>query len=133
MGYVNNTYNKKTNKYTFKAENPTYTKLSELYKKNGSDATYVLRALYIADKGEIPHPVAVTDPNIFVDLPAFLLDAVKDYRADNTLTDLINKGLVAFKIYEFESVKYGKKTCYSIDLLDIEPDKDDLDVPFEIK
>ena len=133
MGYVNNTYNKKTNKYTFKTENPIYTKLSELYKKNGADTIYTLRALYIADKGEIPHPVAVTDPNIFVDLPAFLLDAVKDYRADSTLTDLINKGLVAFKIYEFESVKYGKKTCYSIDLLDIEPSEDELDVPFEIK
>lgn len=133
MGYVSDKYNKKVNKYTFKCDTPVYTKLEKLYNENGADKVYVLRALYLADKGEIPHPVAVTDPNLYIDLPAHMMDQVKEMRADSVLTDLINKKCVAFKIYTYESKK-RKGECYAIDLLDFDTPEDlDDDLPFEVE
>ena len=127
MGYISDNYSNNNAGYTWKAEKPEYKKAGDLFKDNGADKVYTLRALYIANKGEYPHPVAATDPNILIDLSASLMDQVKTWRADKVLTDLINKGLVGFKIYSYESKKYGKKICYSIELLDL----DDLPFPME--
>lgn len=122
MGYVSNTYGKNNALYTFKCDNPVYKKLKDLYTENGPDKVYTLRALYLANKSQHPHPVAALDSDIFADLPAHLMENVKNWRADTVLTDLINKGLVGTTIYTYESENYGKKTCYSIDLVDIEPE-----------
>lgn len=133
MGYVSDKYSKKVNKYTFKCENPVYTKLEALYKKNGAEKVYKLRALYLADKGDFPHPVAALDINTYADLPSHMMDQVKDMRADSVLTDLINKGLVGLTIYTYESKK-RKGDCYGIDIVDLDaPGADDDELPFEVE
>lgn len=136
MSYVNDKYNKKVNNYTFKCDNPVYCKLADLYAKNGPDHVYILRALYLAEKGDYPHPVAVADTDTFADLPVNMMDQVKEMRADSVLTDLINAGKVGFTIYTYDSKK--RKGCYSVDFVDIEPDDNDFpteinDLPTEIK
>lgn len=133
MSYVNDKYNKKVNKYSFKCDNPVYTKLSDLYAKNGEKHVYTLRALYLAEKGDFPHPVAVADVNTYADLPPHMLDTVKEMRADSVLTDLINAGKVGFTIYTYQSNKH-KGICYAVDFCDIEqetPTTDD-DLPFQV-
>lgn len=130
MSYVSDKYNKKVNNYKFECENPVYCKLSDLYAKNGPDKVYTLRALYLAEKGEFPHPVAVADVNTFADLPSNMLEQIKEMRADSILTDLINAGKVGFTIYDYDSKK-TKKKCYSVDFVDIETESDEL--PFEVK
>lgn len=132
MSYVNDKYNKKVNKYSFKCDNPVYTKLSDLFKKNGEKHVYTLRALYLAEKGKFPHPVAAADLDSFVDLPPHMLDTVKEMRADSVLTDLINAGKVGFTIYTYQS---DKRTgdCYAVDFCDIE-DAPEIDegLPFPV-
>lgn len=134
MGYIKDKYAKNTNSYTFKCDNPVYTKLKDLYTKNGEKHVYKLRALYIADKGEYPHPVAAADVNTFVDLPPHLMETVKAMRADSVTTDLINKGVVGFTIYTYESKK-RKTACYSVDWVDLDeaPDMSDDDMPFPVE
>lgn len=134
MGYVSNTYGNKSGNYTFKCDTPVYKKLKDLYTENGPDKVYTLRALYLANKSQHPHPVAALDVDTLADLPAHLMENVKNWRADTVLTDLINKGLVGITIYTYEAENFGKKTCYSIDLVDIEPEtagtsEDDLPFP----
>lgn len=139
MSYVSDTYGNKGALYSYKSENTTYKKLDELYKENGPDHVYVVHAFYLNTKADIPHPVAIVDDNIGADLPSYLMETVKGYRADATLTDLINKGLVGFTIYTYESKntkKYKKPCGYSIDLVDIDkpeqlPDTDE-DLPFPV-
>ena len=137
MGYVSNTYGNKSSNYTIKVDKPIYKKLKDLYEENGEKTVYTLRALYLAKNAEHPHPVAVLAPDIFADLPAHLMETVKNWRNDEQLTDLINKGLVGVTIYTYESKNFGKKVCYSIDLVDIEPIEDpassENDLPFKVE
>lgn len=135
MGYVSSTYGNKTSSYTIKVDKPVYKKLKDLYTENGEKTVYTLRALFLAKNVTHPHPVAVLEPDIFVDLPNHLMENVKNWRNDAKLTDLINKGLVGVTIYTYEAKDYGKKICYSIDLVDIE-DKttaSEDDLPFEVE
>lgn len=130
MSYFKDKYSKKVNEYTFKCENPTYTNLKELFTKNVSSKIYIVRALYLAEKGKYPHPVAVVDDGVYVDLPAHMMDQVKDMRADSVATDLINSGKCGFTIYEYDSDKRAEK-CYAVDFCDIEPELED-DLPFPV-
>lgn len=130
MSYFKDKYSTKTNKYTFKCENPIYTNLKEVFSKNGPEKVYKVRALYLAEKGKFPHPVAVVDDGLYVDLPKHMLDQVKDMRADSVATDLINSGKCGFTVYEYDSDKRAEK-CYGVDFCDIEPEPDD-DLPFPV-
>lgn len=135
MGYVSSTYGNKTSNYTIKVDKPVYKKLKDLYTENGEKTVYTLRALYLVKNVTHPHPVAVLAPDMFVDLPKHLMENVKNWRNDAQLTDLINKGLVGITIYTYEAKDYGKKICYSIDLVDIEdktPASED-DLPFPVE
>ena len=131
MAYVNDTYGSKGTSYSYKADKITYKKLEELYKANGEKKVYTVHALYLSTKSTNPHPVAIVENAIGADLPAHLMEQVKTWRADAVLTDLINKGLVGFTIYTYQSDKY-KKTCYSIDLVDIDAPSDDDSLPFPV-
>lgn len=104
-----NKHNTKPNPFTFKTpEGHPYTKPYELVGVNGLDATYIVRALYINKGGKFgDEPVIVTDgftlnaPHSMVDMVAAIID-------DGESTQLINSGVVAFKLYEYTN-KYGKQ------------------------
>jgi hypothetical protein len=90
--------------------------------------------LYLAEKGDFPHPVAVADTNTYADLPPHMLETIKEMRADSVLTDLINAGKVGFTIYTYESSK-RRGVCYTVDFCDINPEPADDpgdDLPFEM-
>lgn len=96
----------------------TFKTLEELYKENGKDKVYTVRGMYINTKGIYgENPVIVCD-DCYVSLPKHLTPAVKEIRGDKQLVEDVNNGKVGFEIYEYFQPTY-KKTCYSINWLDI--------------
>lgn len=106
--------------FTFKAdENFEYKTLEQLYKENGPDKVYNLKAIYINTKGKYgSRPVAVTD-FCYVNLPGHLLETVEQMREDDEVIEMINNGKAGFKIYEYTQSKYNK-VCYSVEWRDAE-------------
>lgn len=112
-------FNSDVAKFVFEpAEDFEFKTLGELYKENGKDAVYTVRGAYINTKGMYgENPVIVCD-DCYVSLPKHLTQTVKEIRADKQLVDDVNNGKVGFEIYEYVQKTY-KKTCYSINWLDI--------------
>lgn len=109
----------KGSKFTFKTPDSfQYQTLDVLYKTNGTDKIYPVKALFLNDKGRYgTHPVIVTD-NELVDVPKHLTETVREMIADDECVDAINNGKVGFTIYEYIDSKF-KKTCYSVTWIDI--------------
>lgn len=117
---------KKFNKqkiFNVNTENFEYYSLEDMYESD--DKVYVLRGLYINNKSIYePAPVAATD-EFYVNLPAHMLNDVKDILADKAAIADINRGIVGFKIYSYEQKRFNK-TCYSVTWVDVKP-TDDID------
>lgn len=95
-----------------------YYSLEEMYKSD--DEVYPVRGLYINNKSMYePAPVLATD-EFYVNLPAHMLNDVKDILADKAAIADINRGIVGFKIYSYEQKRFNK-ICYSITWVDINP------------
>lgn len=96
--------------------------LADIKGNYGIDEVHAVRMLYINKHGHYGDaPAIVTDDHI-VNAPQHLLATVKDVLNDAESVNMINKGLVGFKLYEYEN-KFGKQL--SIEWVDIEPDEDE--------
>ncbi len=113
-------YNHKTARFTFKPEpDMQYYKLKDLAEYK--DKIYPLRALYINTKSRYGHtPVAATDL-FYVNLPAHLLNDVKNIIQDQNTVNDINAGKCGFKVRVYTN-KNGSDS-YSVEWVDIEPAK----------
>lgn len=119
-----NKYNKKHTSYNYQfPEVPVYVKPGFLYKENGPDMVYLVRGLFINDKGNYgPQAVIATDDSMIVNLPQHMTAQVQEMQEDEELTQAINQGLFCFKIYEYTR-KGETRKLYSVEWVD-------LDVPF---
>lgn len=107
----------KGNKFNLKINNEevVYIDLKSLYKDNGSDKTYPVRALYINKKSKFGDaPVIAISNTELVNCPQHLLDTVNEMIADSELVDAVNNGEVSFKIYEYEDSNFNRK-CYGVE------------------
>ena len=109
-----------------------YTNLEELYKENGADKIYQIKAFYINNKtsfenshGEKKAPV-VALADIYVNAPVHQLDVIEDMMADPSAVKAINDGYAGFYIDTYTD-KYST-TRYKMIFCDVDPsDFDDLE------
>lgn len=119
-----NKYNQKHSSYNYTfPEVPVYVKPAFLYKENGPETIYMVRGLFINDKGNYgPQAVIATDDSMIVNLPQYMTAKVQEMQEDEELTQAINQGLFGFKVYEYTR-KGETRKLYSVEWVD-------LDVPF---
>lgn len=114
-----NKFNKGT-QFTFRT--PTefeYSNLKDLVKEHGIKNKHRANALYINTKSRYgDHPVAVTDTAI-VNLPAHLLESVKEMIQEPEVVELANAGKLGFEVYEYEGANGKGHSITWIDLNDI--------------
>ena len=105
-------HNVQANPFTYVTpDTHEYTNPKELVAKNGLDATYNLKAIYVNKKGAYgDEPVLVTD-NELVNAPSHMMDAINGILSDSESIQLILNDEIKFKFYEYEN-KYG--TNYSV-------------------
>ena len=86
-----------------------YISLEELYKMNGADKVYCLRALYINTRSDFAPetPVALTN-NYYVNIPVHQLQEVKAIMNDALAVKAINNKEAGFKIESYRKEKYNK-------------------------
>ncbi len=95
-----------------------YTTLQELYAENGATKVYVIRALYISNKGKYgPQPIITID-DAFVNAPSHLIPAITEMMNDPEDVQSINEGKAGFRIRTYLSK--SKNLCYSVDWMDVE-------------
>lgn len=102
-----------------------YTNLEELYKKNGADKIYQIKAVYINNKtnfensrGEKKAPV-VALADVYVNAPVHQLDAIEDMMNDTNAVRAINDGYAGFYIDTYTD-KYST-TRYKMVFCDVIP------------
>lgn len=101
--------------FTVNTEGFEYKNLMTLHAED-PDRTYVVRGIYINDKGKYgPSPLFATD-SCYVNLPSHLLEICKELRADREAVNAINEGHMGFKIYPYEA---NGSVYYSVELVNL--------------
>ena len=95
-----------------------YYKLEELYKANGGDEVYPVKALFVNTKGRFGDSAVIVTDRCFVNLPVHMLGTVNDILTDEEAIQEIKAGNVGFMVYEYFMKKYNRK-CYSVRFVDI--------------
>ncbi|QFG06607.1 hypothetical protein KNU72_gp03 [Staphylococcus phage Portland] len=99
-------------RFEFEEKEREFIKLSELVEKFGIKQEYIVRALFTNKESKFGEQGVIVTDDYNVNLPNHLTELIKDMRQDEDVVDIINKGEVAFSIYEYENKK-GQKG-YSI-------------------
>ncbi|MBO7693176.1 MAG: hypothetical protein J6T10_11160 [Methanobrevibacter sp.] len=105
-----------------------YTSLEELFKENGPDKEYQLKAVYISKFSQFADeaPIAAL-ADTYVNLPSHQLSDVKSMMNDANAVRAINTGYAGFTIRPYEksiTLKNGKvkkDTYYSAEWIDVDP------------
>ena len=106
--------------FKIETENFEYIDLEglSLITKEDPDHVFIVRGIYINNKGMYdPQPVVALD-DTYVNLPAHLTDVCKTIIADRTAVAAINNGECGFRITSYFKPKYNK-TCYSVEWVDV--------------
>lgn len=86
---------------------------------------FVVRGIYINNKSLYdPAPVIALD-DCYVNLPPHLLPACQEMIRDRQAVDAINEGRCGFRIETYYQKRF-KKDCYSVEWVDVLPDKKDV-------
>ena len=104
-----------------------YTSLEELFKENGPDKEYQLKAVYISKFSQFADeaPIAAL-ADTYVNLPSHQLSDVKSMMNDANAVRAINTGYAGFTIRPYEksiTLKNGKvkkDTYYSAEWIDVD-------------
>ena len=92
-----------------------YMKLSEL----SVGETRKIQGVFINSKGNFDaHPVAISD-GVLIDLPSHQTDTVKEILESPEVVEAIKAGHVGFTVRSYDSDKFGKKDCRSVEWIDI--------------
>lgn len=98
-----------------------YTKLEDLYKKNGPDWEYQLKAVYIGTKSEFdPETPMVAIDGFYVNLPVHQLEEIKEMLGNPRAIKAINEGKAGFIIRHYFQKRFNKD-CYSAEWIDVDP------------
>lgn len=112
-------YNK-GNGFNFRVpESFGYKTLDELYKKNGENHVYTVKALYINKKSQYGDAPVIATDECLVNAPSHILDTVNEMILDEEVHEAANNGALGFTIYSYSTDK-RKGTFYSIKWVDIE-------------
>lgn len=111
-------YNKK-NMFNFEIpEDFEYFSLETLYKDNGENKQYPIKAFFINKKSLYgDSPVAVTD-TCLVNLPNHMVETIEEILKDEEAIAEINEGKGAFQIYSY-TLKDRSGIYYSIKFIDL--------------
>ena len=132
MSKFTDRYNKGGHYEKSAPKDATYYKLAQLQEKK----VYPVDALYINTKSKFGDAGVILSGDKLVNLPQHLTPTIKEMRADQELTDAINKGYFGFKVYQY---KGSNGTGFSVNWGDIVPDNEktgdqiditDNDLPF---
>ena len=83
-----------------------------------SEAVFIVRGIYINNKGLYdPAPVVALD-NCYVNFPAHLYDTCVNIISDDLAVAAINNGKVGFRIEKYFQKKYQKE-CFSVEWVDL--------------
>lgn len=114
-------FNLDTSKFNFDDPSELYKDLERLYKENGPDYEYQLKALYIGTKSmfdpETPMGAISTS---YVNLPVHQLPEVKEMLSNARAIKAINDGKAGFIIRKYHQ-KHFNKDCYSAEWIDVDP------------
>ena len=110
-------YNKGGNYEKSTPKGATYYKLSELQEKK----VYPVNALYINTKSKFGDSGVILSGKRLINLPQHLTPTIKEMRADQELTDDINKGYFGFTVYRYEG---SNGAGFSVNWCDIVPDNE---------
>lgn len=98
-------------------EHFTYKDLAKVAQEYGIGYPFKLKAIYINRKGKFgPQPVLATE-NELVNAPHHMMDGVNDILADAESVNMINDGVVGFKLYTYEN-SFGQQ--FGVEWIDIE-------------
>lgn len=76
--------------------------------KANANKVFTVKGLYINKKGNFgDSPVIITDSFLF-NAPSHMVEKVREILQDNESCEMIDKGLVGFKLYEYNN-KFGKQ------------------------
>ncbi len=119
MGFLDK-YNKGGVTFDIDIKGFRFVALEDLFKRDGGKTIFGIDGLYINKKSSFgDHPVAILIKEEFlVDLPAHLVDDVKEILQDPEAIENIKNGKVGFTIHEYDQKQYKKK-CYGIHWEDI--------------
>lgn len=119
MGFMDK-YNKGGIIFDIDISGFTFVDLKSLFKKSPEGEVFKIDGLYINKKSSFgDHPVAILIKEEFlVDLPAHLVEDVKEILQDPEAIEAIKNGKVGFTIHEYDQKQYKKK-CYGIHWEDI--------------
>ena len=102
-----------------------YMSLEDLAKATASAEeapVFIVRGVYLNRKSLYdPAPVVALD-DTYVNLPSHLLPACEAMIHDRLAVDAINEGRCGFRIEQYTQKRYNK-LCYSVEWVDILPDK----------
>lgn len=106
-----NVLNKSEPKFTFNIpESHQFVKPAELVETHGVEQVYKVMGMYVNTKGKYgDEPVLILD-NCLLNAPAHLLDAVRNILDNEQYIELVNKGRVGVKFYQYKNqygVQYG--------------------------
>lgn len=96
-----------------------YVKLSDLFKQNGADCQYMVRAIYINTKSVFGNAPIIATDKFFVNLPSYMLTTAREILDDDESVEQIKAGKVAFVVREYMQKKYNR-VCYGINFVDVE-------------
>lgn len=83
---------------------------------------FIIRGIYINRKSLYdPAPVVALD-DTYVNLPSHLLPACEEMLHDRLAVDAINEGRCGFRIEKYFQKRFQRE-CYSVEWVDILPDK----------
>lgn len=117
-----NKYGRKSVTWKVNTQGRKYFKLQELAELYEPGHTFIIDCLYVNDKSEYGEaPVAgvadVKDP-FMVNLPKYMLSAVKEMLADEEAVQAIQLGRAGFRIRQY--LYKGTRVCYTVDWCDVD-------------
>ena len=113
--------------FNIETEDFEYMSLEDLAKATASSeepVVFIIRGVYINRKSLYdPSPVVALD-DCYVNLPSHLLPACEEMLHDRLAVDAINQGRCGFRIEKYFQKRYQRE-CYSVEWVDILPEKKD--------
>lgn len=113
--------------FNIETEDFEYMSLEDLAKATENceePPVFVIRGIYINRKSLYdPAPVVALD-DTYVNLPSHLLPACEEMLHDRLAIDAINQGRCGFRIEKYFQKRYQRE-CYSVEWVDILPDRKD--------
>ena len=108
--------------FNIETENFEYVSLEDLYLEaqttENPDPTFIIRGVYINDKGMFgPSPVIALD-DCYVNLPSHLTGICQEIINNPVAVVAVNQGSCGFRIEQYTQKRYDRK-CYSIEFVDL--------------